>query len=279
MVPARPPLAASNPQIKNLRRLLGRRRARRDTGQFVLEGPTLVAEARSAGVPLHQVFVDADVGFPGERWPTLADLDPDLIRPVAPGVLARVLDTVTPQPIAAVATQPLASLGTVVVPGAGPASPVVVLAGVADPGNVGTIVRGAGAVGATVVALPGTADPFGPKAVRASAGAVLRVPVAEATVDDLLPALTTAGFAVWVADAAEGVAPEDAPLTGPVAVVVGNEAHGVPGDLVAAATGRLRIPMAAGTESLNAAMAATILLYEAARQGRRIDGRSGERGA
>jgi TrmH family RNA methyltransferase len=245
----------------------------------VLEGPTLVGEALAAGLAVREVFVDAEHLAPtgASRWPWLDAAPTGLVRSVAPGVLGRVLDTATPPPVAALVDLPVLSLDAVLAPRGAPAF-VMVLAGVADPGNVGTIVRSAAAAGASVVALDGTADPFNPKSVRASAGAVLRTPLAETTPEVLLPALAAAGVPLWVADAAGGEAPERVPATGPVAVVVGNEAHGVPPAIADAATGRLHLPMVGDTESLNAAMAASILLFEVARQrrGRRTDGRAPE---
>lgn len=271
-------LAAGNPRIKQLRRLLGRRSARREHGRFVLEGPILVAEALEAGLVAEEVYVDVDLLDPGAppRWPWLADLPSEVLWPVASGVLGRVLTTERPQPVAAVVSLPKAEVGQVIAASVPPF--VVVLAAVADPGNVGTIIRSAAAVGASVLIVGETADPYNPKTVRASAGAVLRTPVAELTAAAVLPSLRAAEVPVWVADAAGGVVPDDVALDGPVALVVGNEAHGVPSSLAEAATGRLHLPMSAGTESLNAAMAASILLFDIARQrrGRGTDGRHGE---
>jgi TrmH family RNA methyltransferase len=276
MGPSSPPLAAANPRIKQLRRLLGRRSARRDAGRLVLEGPILVAEALAAGVVVHDVFVDAALLPPDDgagRWSWLGDVAPGALHPVASGVLGRVLDTATPQPVAAVVDLPTTSLSEVVAPATDPPF-LIVLAGLADPGNVGTVIRSAAAAGASVLLTDDTADPFNPKAVRASAGAVLRTPLAEVGIATLLAELAASEVPLWVADAGGGAVPDESPLAGPVALVVGNEAHGVPAEIAAAAAGRLRIPMASGTESLNAATAAGILLFEVARQrrARRTDG-------
>jgi TrmH family RNA methyltransferase len=269
MAASRTPLAAGNPRIKQLRRLLGRRSARREVGRLVIEGPVLVAEALAAGTGVVEVYVDAEhLGGPAgpSRWPWLADVPPEILWPVAPGVLGRVLDSEHPQPVAAVVAVPERGLDEVL--GAVEPPFVIVLAGVGDPGNVGTIIRSAAAAGAVVLITEGTADPFNPKTVRASAGAVLRTPLAEVASSGLVGQLGAAGIPVWVADAGGGATPDETALDGPVALVVGNEAHGVPPEIVAAATGRLHLPMVGATESLNVAMAASILLFDVARQRR-----------
>ncbi|MCY7298073.1 MAG: RNA methyltransferase, partial [Ilumatobacteraceae bacterium] len=140
---------------------------------------------------------------------------------------------------------------------------VMVAHRLADPGNAGTIIRSAEAAGAqAVVFTPGSVDPFNPKVVRATAGSLFRIPVVSAELD----VLKAAGLRVLATSSHHGTAYTEADLTGRVAVVVGNEAHGVPGD--APVDGWLTIPHAAAVESLNVAMAATVLAFEVARQRR-----------
>ena len=160
---------------------------------------------------------------------------------------------------------------------------IVVLVGVQDPGNVGTILRTAEAFGATGVAACrstsiGTAHVFSPKVVRASAGAAFRLPVAEGISTSILQAqLRAAGVRMFAATSspADGsaVTPWHADMSGPIAIFIGNEGAGLPADVVQTADERVRIPLAVargtdgeGVESLNAASAAAILLYEAASQ-------------
>jgi TrmH family RNA methyltransferase len=167
---------------------------------------------------------------------------------------------------------------------------VVALVGVQDPGNVGTIVRAAEAFGACGVATCpaeriGTADPFAPKALRASAGSALRLPIVhEISPTILLAQLRISQVKVYAAVAGAkgshgGTSNAESPLlspweidwNGPSALLIGNEGAGLPVDLVRAADARVYIPQAAptasvGIESLNAAMAASVLLYEAMRQ-------------
>jgi TrmH family RNA methyltransferase len=145
------------------------------------------------------------------------------------------------------------------------------LGGVSDPGNVGTLVRSAAGLGADWVALgPGSADPFHPRAVRAAMGATFTLPLLEGVrADDIA---TREGFAVVVADAADGVPPWDVDLAGPLVIALGAERTGHDAALEEVLAGgglvvrRVRIPQAEGTESLNVAAAGAVLLAEALRQ-------------
>ncbi|MDE3170108.1 MAG: RNA methyltransferase [Acidobacteriota bacterium] len=150
----------------------------------------------------------------------------------------------------------------------------IVLAGVQDPGNVGTILRSAEAFGATgAVSTRGTADPWSPKALRASAGAGLRLPVLRGmAIAVLLAQLRIAGVKIYAAGAAAADAAsqvdvsDEEELRGPAAIFVGNEGAGLPAEVKRAADATLTIAMRPIVESLNAAVAASIVLYEAAKQ-------------
>jgi TrmH family RNA methyltransferase len=238
------PLGFTNPQIQRLRRLLGRRSSRWDEGAFVVEGSVLVGEALRAGWDVEAQYV-APGAVPVEGVPC---------RLLAPGVLERVATTESPQPLLAVVR-----MRTSVVPAG--ADPVLVAAGVADPGNLGTILRSAEAAGFAAVALtPGTVDPFSPKTVRASAGAVFHVPV----LTDVDP--TGLGLELIGTSSHQGEPYTQADLTGPLALVIGNEAHGVPPELPVSRW--VTIDHAGRAESLNAAMATTLLVFEVLRQRR-----------
>src|SRR2546422_636981 len=151
--------------------------------------------------------------------------------------------------------------------------------GVQDPGNVGTILRTAAAFGATGAAtaasgISGTANPFSPKALRASAGAALHLPIlAGMSLPILMAQLKVAGvrtLASSVHEPQDGeqplLAPWEVDWCQPVALLVGNEGAGLPEEVERSADARIRIPMASGIESLNAAAAAAVVFYEAARQ-------------
>lgn len=145
---------------------------------------------------------------------------------------------------------------------------VIVLAAVQDPGNVGTILRSAEAFGATgAVATRGTADPWSPKALRASAGSALRLPVLRGmAIPTLLAQFKMAKVKIFAATSAPGNHATEADLRESAAIFVGNESSGVPAEVERIADAIISIPMTAGVESLNVGVAASLVLYEAARQ-------------
>ncbi len=240
----------------------------------MLEGPVAACEVLEAGIALDEVYVDADAwgaaahGSALRRAVEAALAAGTPVWSLAPGVLARVSDTVTPQGLVAVARRRPVGLPEL----AARPGPVLALVDVADPGNAGTLVRAAEAAGAAGVVFAGAStDPFGPKAVRAASGSLLRVPVAEAAdTASVLEALRASGRVLVATVASGGAPPEALDLTGPVAVLVGSEAHGLPTEVVAAADVGLTIPLAASVESLNAAVAGAVVLFEAARQRRLV---------
>ncbi len=237
-------LGFTNPQVQRLRRLLGRRSARWDERAFVVEGATLVAEAVSAGWVVEAQFV-APGAAPVEGTPVCW---------LGPGVAERVASTESPQPVLAVVKmrEPEAPIALDL---------AVVCVGIADPGNLGTILRSAEAAGCDVVALtPGTVDPYSPKTVRASAGALFHVPV----ITEVDP--RSLGVELIGTSSHGGMNYTEADLRGPLAIVIGNEAHGLPDDV--SIDRWVTIEQAGRGESLNAAMAATLLVFEALRQRR-----------
>jgi TrmH family RNA methyltransferase len=224
--------SSDNQKLKELRKL-----AKKRDGRFMAEGEDLLDAARDAGWDASEVFVTPDADRPGTV------VDPALLAKASTlGSGARAIG-VYEQRWADAPTGPL----------------TVALWGVGDPGNVGTILRGALAFGASSVALgPDCADPYGPKAVRASMGAIFHVPVTKVTTIDALPAPRIA----LVARAGD-------PLQGPLehaTLVVGAERTGLPDEVVAGCERVAHLPIAAASESLNAAMAASIALYEASRK-------------
>jgi len=233
-----------NEHLKSIRKLNQRRRAREQAGRFVAEGEDLLAAADAAGWKPVERYCAAGSGLEG------TEVEPKLLAAASElGSGTRTL-AVYEERWAKTPTGPLC----------------VYLHGVHDPGNVGTILRSAAAFGAASVAIgPGTADPFGPKAVRASMGAVFTVTLARARTLADLPGTTVA------LDAGEETTPalETLASTGPRALtlLIGAERDGLPHDVIAAADHIVRIPIA--THSLNAAMAATVALYEASRMARK----------
>lgn len=244
---------------------------RSEEGAYLVDGPVLLAEALDAGVRVRSVYVEPQgasvaVGHVVARAASAGVR----VREVAQGALAKVLDLVTPQSVVAVVDQHTADAAALVAAARAGERPLLVLEAVADPGNVGTLVRVAEAAGCAGVVLVGAcADLYNPKTVRATAGAVFRMqvaPVAEFT--ELSALLGAAGVDVVGSVGHGGVLPEQAPLEGAVAVLVGSEAHGLSAAALDASDLLVTVPMEGAVESLNAAVAGSLLAFEAARQRR-----------
>lgn len=226
---------------------MGRRSARSEEGVFVVEGASLIAQAVAAGWQIEGQYVAPDA----EPVAGVGD-----VFSLAPNVIERVASTEAPQPVLAVVHQRPSEL---------PPHPTFVLVGdrLADPGNAGTIIRSGEAAGADAVVLTaGSVDVFNPKVVRASAGSLFRVPVLSLE----LAALQAAGLRLLATSSHRGDSYTDVDLRQPVALLVGNEAHGLADDAVV--DGWITIPHAGAAESLNVAMAATVIAFEVARQRR-----------
>ena len=239
------PLAFNNPKVQRLRRLLGRRSARSDEGAFVVEGATLIGEAVVAGWEIESEFV----AFGAEPVTSAPVFE------LAEGVLDRVATTERPQPHLAIVRRPDPDMGRTLA-GAGFA---VVADQLNDPGNLGTILRSSEAAGVDVVVLtPGSVDPFNPKVVRSSAGALFHVPIVVVGLDDV----RAAGLRLVGTSSHVGERHVDADWSGRFALVVGSEAHGLPDD--APVDRWVRIEHRGRSESLNVAMATTLLVFAAA---------------
>ena len=208
----------------------------------MVEGVGLLTQAHQAGWRVESCFV-----APGTTVP----LDVDTYE-LAPNVIERVASTESPQPVLGVVAMQTTSIP-------GHASFVLVADRLTDPGNTGTIIRSAEASGAAAVVLtPGSVDPYNPKVVRASAGSLFRVPVVEVALADLT------AFRRLGTSSHRGDAYTDPVYHGRIAIVVGNEAHGLDDD--AAVDQWITIPHSGRAESLNVAMAATVIAFEVARQ-------------
>ena len=254
-------LGPANPRIAELRRHIRRRSSRSD--DIVLEGPRTVAEALDAGLELRTVVVpesgqdDAAVveirGRVGPETEWLAVRDK---------AFTRLASSVTPQPMLALAARPASTLPAAM----GPGDIALVLVGVSDPGNVGTLIRVADAMGVVCVAVCGGADPWGDKAVRASSGSVMRVPVVSGVhAAPALDRLRGAGARIVGTSVDDGEPHDSGVLAPPVAIVLGSEAHGLDPEVHSAVDAWATIAMPGNAESLNVAMAGTLLAYQASR--------------
>ena len=260
-----PALGPRHHRVRRLRALIRDPHARRDAREFVVEGPRIVEAALDRGAVLESAYVapGADRAF-RPLTSRLRELGIP-IDELKEGVLERIGDTVTPQPVLAVASMTVSELQALDREGL-----VLVAVSVRDPGNAGTLLRSAEAAGcAGVVFCGNSVDPYAPKVVRSSAGAVFGIPVVEA--DDpvkVLDALGRQGRRRLGAVATEGESFDRVDLGGPVAVVLGNETEGLPAELDASVDGRVTIPIEPPADSLNVGMAGTVLAFEAARQRR-----------
>jgi RNA methyltransferase, TrmH family len=261
------PLAFNNQEVQRLRRLIGRRSFRVSEQALVVEGPKVLEEALQAGATVDSVFVEV-----GWEHDVLSQLPTNVRRySLDRQTLERVADTTSPQGVLAIlrrGTLNLDSLRASVIDGGF----LVVASALQDPGNCGTIIRsaeGAGACG--VVLCDHSVDPTSPKALRSTAGAFFHVPIVEyGPIADLVGELQSWGVRCFATSSVfeGGVAPDSVDLLGPVAIIVGNEAKGLDPTIMGRADGLLTIPTFGRTESLNVAMSATLIAFEAARQRR-----------
>jgi len=242
----------------------------RPEGQRIgLEGTRLVSEAIRSGLELEAILASASAEAPLAAL--LAELDrPTLVLRTTDKLFASVAATETPQGIAAL-LRPRPFAFEDLLRGGDPL--VVVLAGVQDPGNVGTILRSAEALGATgAIALRGTAHPYSPKSLRSSAGSALRLPIiSELAAPVALAQLRVSGLKIVAASSAKNPDARDPgtfDFRQPVALFIGNEGAGLAPEIERSADALIRIQLAEPVESLNAAIAASLILYEAARQRR-----------
>jgi len=262
-MPVRTVESKDNARLKELRKALADP-SRGAKGRVAIEGPHLLEEALRAGLRLTTIYVaqEAERLLDGLRVPQ----ETEILRLPAT-LLNSALATETPQPIAALVEPPQWTWEHVFGLRRNATPLVLVLVGLQDPGNLGTILRSAEAFGATgVVCLPGTVSAWNPKAVRASAGSVFRMPLIAAEAEECIPRLHKAEAKIFATLPSRAPQADSIDLARPIALLIGNEGNGIPGSLVARADGTITIPCPGPVESLNAAVAASVLLYEAARQ-------------
>ncbi|MCL6613951.1 MAG: RNA methyltransferase [Firmicutes bacterium] len=251
-----------NPFIKELVRLHDRR-GREEAGEVLLEGPHLLAEALKAEQEIHRVFYLPEWAGSSEGRALLGMAERAGAGLVETGrrAMAKAATTETPPPVLATARlrpRPPEEETS----GAG-----LVLDGLQDPGNVGTILRAAWGAGAGIVwATPGTVDFYAPKVMRAAQGAHFHLRLAEGAAEEILAFARRGGWWLAAAEARAGTPFWRAKMRRPCLICIGNEARGLSASFLRAADERVSIPLAAGVDSLNAALCAGILLFELARR-------------
>jgi TrmH family RNA methyltransferase len=253
--------STSNTRVKRLTKLLRDAKARRQEGVWVTEGVRLAEEVIASGLEIESAYVVQD--WAGER--NLAFSAALAARGITPTILAKgvfreVSDTSQPQGVALIVKTPVYAQESVL----GLAGPLVILDRIRDPGNLGTIARSAAAAGgAGLILTAETVDPGNPKALRASAGALLRLPYLRIDTPEAIRSLLSRP--IYATAGHEGNAPERMPLQNPHALVLGHEAQGPDKRWKALVDGLITIPMERDVESLNVAVAASIILFESAR--------------
>jgi RNA methyltransferase, TrmH family len=248
-------LSPQNPRIERTRELRTAS-VRRERGRFIIEGPTLLEEARRSGIVFEEVFGTDDALRTNAPLVAALETGGAPAYAIAERALGRISDVETPTGILAVAVLPDSDLAAILDrPGV-----VLLLAGINDPGNAGTLLRSAEAFGAAGVLFGrGGADPWSPKVVRGAMGSIFRLPVAAVTAEAVGAAAAAAGRPI-VAATLEGELLAEAVLPANAIVAIGNERHGVAGFL-SRWDREVRIEQASATESLNAAVAGSIILY------------------
>ncbi len=256
--------SSSNPRVRQVAQWQAKAKERRQAGIFVVEGFKMFGEAPEEAVA--EVYISEEALERAGRQPELmGKLDRTGYETVTEEVFAKMSDTQTPQGILCVVKRPGHGLEQLL---EAPRPLLMVLENLQDPGNLGTIVRtgeGAGVTG--IIIGSGTADIYAPKTVRATMGSIYRVPVVCA--EDLVEAvgrLRGGGVHTYAAHLQGKNYYDGFSFREATAFLIGNEGAGLSPQLAEAAEGRVRIPMEGQLESLNAAVAASLLMYEAHRQ-------------
>ncbi|MCX6033656.1 MAG: RNA methyltransferase [Chloroflexi bacterium] len=247
-----------NSKIQLVRGLLGRSKERRETGAFVAEGVRLVEEALAAEWPFRFVLAGESLSERGQTLVKKLEVKSIEVELVTDTLLRSISETETSQGILAVLDFFLFPI---------PYSPsfALILDQIRDPGNLGTLLRTAAAAGVQAVFLPPeTTEAFAPKVVRAGMGAHFRIPIYPLTWDEIRT--TTKGLKIHLADMEGAISCWQADFRSPLALIVGGEADGTSQPARELATSQVSIPMPGKTESLNAAVAGAILMFEVVRQ-------------
>ena len=255
--------------VKELRRAFRQGEAT-TAGHIAIEGVRLIDEAIRSGCRMRAVFFSESAGERTKHL--LPQLSAEVEALLLPDALFQsAVLTESPQGVAALVDLPKhAKLEAVISRASG--GPIVVAAGIQDPGNLGTILRSAEAFGAAgALFTEGTVSEWNPKAVRASSGSIFRLPTARVALKDSMPLLRDAKCRLIATSSHNGIEISKAQLTPPIALFIGNEGAGIPPMVMRQIDEIVSIPQSTPVESLNAGIAASIVLYECARQSRATD--------
>ncbi|HEY9075538.1 MAG TPA: RNA methyltransferase [Anaerolineaceae bacterium] len=249
-----------NPRLQQVRALLARRQEREESRLFVVEGVRLVEEALASGWRTAGIFYSAELSPRGQALVRQFAERGDETLEVEPRLMQSLTDTSTSQGLLGIFQ--IQSL-----PFSPPIHFVVIADAIRDPGNLGTLLRSAAAAGAQLVFLaPGTVDPFSPKVVRSAMGAHFRLPIESRSWDQINQFTVEHHLTPFLAESGGGTPCWQANLTAPLALVIGGEAEGPSPEARLFSVNPVTIPMPGKSESLNAAVAASILLFEIVRQ-------------
>ena len=251
-----------NALVKEIRRAFSRGELT-ESGDCPVEGLRVIEEAIRSGIRFRAVlFSEAGEKLASRLLPQIGAHVETLVLPDK--LFAGMVDSEAPQGVAALVHYKPNSVADVVKRAS--AGPVVIVSGLQDPGNLGTIIRSAEAFGAAGLLLAeGSVSPFNPKVVRGTAGSIFRLPIAQAKTAQILEQLRAAGVRLLATSSHKGVPLPQANLALPLAVLVGGEGAGISKDLLSKADEVVAIPHSPQVESLNAGVAASIVLYEIAR--------------
>jgi TrmH family RNA methyltransferase len=251
-----------NPKIQTVRKLQSLVKARLEGQSFVIEGVRLAEEALQTGWEARQVLFTAYLDQRGKEVLNGFSTRGVPVEQVSDTVMKAISETEAPQGVLVVL-----ALRSLPIPSS--VDFILILDGVRDPGNLGTILRTAAAAGVQAVLLPpGSTDAFAPKVVRAGMGAHFYLPIRHSSWDEIKRILKESGanLRVYLADSDAGSEHTQVDFRSPLALIIGGEAAGAGTEAISLADERVRIPMPGGAESLNAAIAAGILLFEVVRQ-------------
>jgi RNA methyltransferase, TrmH family len=259
----RPVEGRHNALVKELRRAFARGELTPE-GYCAIEGVRIVEEAIRSGLRFGAVFFSNSAKAKADRLlPQIGSRVDTLLLPEK--LFGEVVPSETPQGVAALVLCKEFSLADLLARTEN--GPLLAIAGIQDPGNLGTILRSAEAFGAAGAVLgEGTVSPYNSKVIRASAGSVFRLPTARAKLPEALKEMRTQGLRLIATSSHKGTPLPEARLSGPLAIFIGSEGAGLPRDLMAQMDELVAIPHSPSVESLNAGVAASIVLYEAARQ-------------